>query len=305
MKQASAVYGGIEAGGTKFVCAVGTGPGNSLAKAQFPTTTPQETLGKCISFFRTAGERYPLKAIGIASFGPLELDKKSPAYGSITATPKQGWSNVNFIKTIGEGLNLPVALDTDVNGAALGEWRWGAAQGLDTFVYLTIGTGIGGGGMANGKLMHGLTHPEMGHILIPHDLAKDPFPGVCPFHNDCFEGLACGPAITKRWGKKPEALPPGHEAWRLETEYIAGGVMNLILTLSPQRVILGGGVMKAPGLLAGVHKKVVSLLNNYVHAPAITDRIDEYIVTPGLGDMAGVLGAIALAESANNLREAV
>jgi fructokinase len=290
------IYGGLEAGGTKFVAAVGTGPGNILAKEQWPTTTPAETLGKCIEFFRKTGETYPLKTVGIASFGPLDLDKKSPAYGSITTTPKPGWINTNLVKTIREGFNVPVVLDTDVNGAALGEWRWGAAQGLDTFIYLTIGTGIGGGGMVNGKLMHGLTHPEMGHILIPHDLNKDPFPGVCPFHADCFEGLACGPAIAKRWGKSPELLPPGHEAWQLEAEYLARGVMNLILTLSPQRVILGGGIMKAPGLLNAVRKRVVSLLNNYIHAPAITERIDGYIVAPALGDMAGALGAIALAE---------
>jgi fructokinase len=292
----TALYGGIEAGGTKFVVAVGSDPENILAKEHFPTTTPAETLGKCIDFFRKTGEKYPLKAIGIASFGPLDLDKKSPAYGSIPATPKPGWAGANFVKTIGEGLILPVYLDTDVNGAALGEWRWGAAQRLDTFIYLTIGTGIGGGGLINGRLMHGLTHPEMGHILIPHDKTKDPFPGLCPFHGDCFEGLACGPAIAKRWGKSPELLPPGHEAWLLEANYIARGVMNLVLTLSPQKVILGGGIMKAPGLLAGVKERVVRLLNNYIHAVAITERIDDYIVAPGLGDLAGVLGAIALAE---------
>ena len=292
----TALYGGIEAGGTKFVVAVGSGPENILAKEHFPTTSPQETLEKCIEFFRKTGEKYPLKAIGIASFGPLELDKNSPSYGSIPATPKPGWAGANFVKTIGEGLRLRVYLDTDVNGAALGEWRWGAAQGLDTFIYLTIGTGIGGGGLVNGKLMHGLTHPEMGHILIPHDLTKDPFPGVCPFHGDCFEGLACGPAITKRWGKSPELIPTEHEAWLLEADYISRGVMNLVLTLSPQRVILGGGIMKVPGLLAGVRQRMVSLLNNYIHAPAITEKISDYIVPPALRDMAGVLGAIALAE---------
>jgi fructokinase len=292
----TALYGGIEAGGTKFVVAVGSGPDSILAKEHFPTTTPAETLGKCIEFFRKTGKQFPLKAIGIASFGPLDLDKKSPAYGSIPTTPKPGWAGANFIKTIGEGLSLPVFLDTDVNGAALGEWRWGAAQGLDTFIYLTIGTGIGGGGLINGKLMHGLTHPEMGHILIPHDTTKDSFPGLCPFHGDCFEGLACGPAIAKRWGKSPELLPPGHEAWHLEADYIARGVMNLVITISPQKVIIGGGIMKVPGLLNGVRQCVVGLLNNYIHAPAITERIDSYIVPPALGDMAGVLGAIALAE---------
>jgi fructokinase len=296
MTKTGIVFGGIEAGGTKFVCALGSGPDNLIAETQFATTTPQETLGKCIDFFLKNGKKNPLQAIGIASFGPLDLDKQSPAFGSISATPKPGWGGTNLVKTIRGGTNIPVILDTDVNGAALGEWRWGAAQGLDTFIYLTIGTGIGGGGMVNGHLMHGLAHPEMGHIFIPHDLAKDPFPGVCPFHADCFEGLACGPAIARRWGRAPELLSPSHEAWQLEGEYLAHGVLNLVLTLSPQRVILGGGIMKVPELLFSVQQRVVKLLNNYVHAPAISNGIDSYIVTPALGDQAGVLGAIALAE---------
>lgn len=290
------LYGGIEAGGTKFVAAVGSGPEIVVAKAQFPTTTPEDTLGKCIGFFEKIREKYPLTAIGIASFGPLDLDKNSPSYGSISATPKPGWANTNLVKITGEALHLPVTLDTDVNGAALGEWRWGIAQGLDTFIYLTIGTGIGGGGMVNGKLMHGLTHPEMGHVLIPHDFTKDPFPGACPFHGDCFEGLASGPAMAKRWGTSPESLSPTHEAWRLEADYIACGVMNLALAISPKRIILGGGIMKMPGLLAEVRQRVINLLNNYLHSPVITEGLDEYIVAPALGDFAGVLGAIALAE---------
>lgn len=287
------VYGGIEAGGTKFVCAVGTGPENILAKTQFSTTTPPETLGKAIEFFR---EYMPLKAIGTASFGPLDLDVNSPSYGSITTTPKPGWANTSLVKPLQDALGIPVAIDTDVNGAALGEWKWGAAKGLDTFIYLTIGTGIGGGAMIKGKLVHGLTHPEMGHILIPHDRQTDPFAGSCPYHHDCLEGLASGTAVAKRWGVLPDSLPTGHEAWRLETKYLASGVMNFILTLSPQKVIMGGGIMKVPGLLEGVRKTVKNLLNNYVNAPAINDKIDEYIVAPGLGYMSGVLGAIALAE---------
>jgi fructokinase len=290
------LYGGIEAGGTKFVVAAGSGLENIIAKAQFPTTTPEETLGKCIGFFQKIQEKYQLTAIGIASFGPLDLDRKSPSYGSITATPKPDWGNTNLVKITGEALELPVILDTDVNGAALGEWRWGAAQGLDIFIYLTIGTGIGGGGMVNGKLMHGLAHPEMGHLLIPHDITKDPFAGVCPFHGDCLEGLASGLAMAKRWGAPPELLPPAHQAWRLEAEYIACGVMNLALTLSPRRIILGGGIMKAPGLLAEVRQRVTGLLNKYLHSPEITERTEEYIVAPALGDLAGILGAIALAK---------
>jgi fructokinase len=286
-------YGGIEAGGTKFVAAIGDGPENIIAKTQFPTTTPQETLGKVIEFFKEA--KIPLKGIGVASFGPLDLNKESAGYGSITATPKAGWSNTNLVKALKDALKVPAAIDTDVNGAALGEGKWGAAQGLDTFIYLTIGTGIGGGAMINGKPAHGLTHPEMGHILIPHDPTKDPFTGCCPFHNDCWEGLASGTAVGKRWGAPAETLPPGHKAWELESDYLASGIMNLILTISPQRVVLGGGIMKAAGLMGKVRKKVKALLNGYVNAAAINENIEEYIVAPGLGDMAGVLGAIAVA----------
>jgi fructokinase len=293
----STLYGGIEAGGTKFVCAVGSGPDNVLAKVIFPTTTPQETIGKAIEFFRQASA--PLAGIGIASFGPLELDKKSSKYGFITTTPKPGWADTNLLKPFRDAFSIPVSLDTDVNGAALGEGKWGAAIGLDTFIYLTIGTGIGGGAIINGKPAHGLVHPEMGHILIPHDFAKDPFSGCCPYHSDCFEGLASGPAVGKRWGKSPEALSPTHEAWELEAGYIAAGVVNIILTISPQKIILGGGIMKIPGLLDKVRLKVKALLNNYVNSPAVQDGIDSYIVSPALGDMAGVLGAIALAENSN------
>jgi fructokinase len=289
------LYGGIEAGGTKFVCAVGSGPDNVIAKKIFPTTTPRETLGKAIEFFRQAGA--PLGGIGIASFGPLDLDNKSAKYGFITTTPKPGWANTDLVKPFRDAFNISVSLDTDVNGAALGEGKWGAAAGLDTFIYLTIGTGIGGGAIINGRPLHGLVHPEMGHILIPHDTQKDPFEGCCPYHKDCFEGLASGTAVEKRWGKTPGTMPPDYPAWQLEAEYISAGVMNLVLTLSPQKVILGGGIMKMPGLLQSVQVKVQALLNHYVYSPAIEGKITEYIVAPGLGDMAGVLGAIALAEA--------
>lgn len=202
------VYGGIEAGGTKFVCAIGTGP-DDLVKTRFATTTPDETIGKAIDFFRDQARRKPLAAIGISSFGPLDLDKSSPTCGSITLTPKEGWSNVDFVRRLRRQLDVPVAIDTDVNGAALGEQTWGAARGLDTFIYLTAGTGFGGGGIVNGRLIHGLVHPEMGHIRIPHDWKKDPYPGSCPYHGDCLEGLACGKAIELRWGKNPKSSLPG------------------------------------------------------------------------------------------------
>jgi fructokinase len=279
------MYGAIEAGGTKFVCAVGSGPDNVISKTIFPTTTPKETLGKAIEFFRQTGAT--LAGIRIASFGPLDLDKKSPTYGYITTTPKPGWADTDLVKPFHDTFNISVSLDTDVNGAALGEGKWGAAVGLNTFIYLTIGTGIGGGAIINGNPLHGLIHPEMGHILIPRDLAKDPFKGCCPYHGDCFEGLASGTAVAKRWGKAPGTLPPDHPAWQLEAYYIATGVVNLILTLSPQKVILGGGIMKTPGLLQSVQVKVQSLLNHYVNSPAINENISSYIVAPGLGDMAG------------------
>lgn len=288
------LYGGVEAGGTKFVCAVGSGPDNVKHKIQIPTTTPHETLEKVISFFKDSGTT--LSGIGIASFGPLDLGKKSETYGFITTTPKPYWANTDLITPLKEAFKVPVAIDTDVNGAALGEGKWGAARGLDTFIYLTIGTGIGGGAIINGRAVHGLVHPEMGHIMLPHDTVKDPFKGVCPYHGDCFEGLACGPAIAKRWGRPAEALDPAHEAWELEAEYIAAGVMNLVLTLSPQRVILGGGIMKVQGLMEKVRGRVKTILNNYVNSAAINKDIEKFIVAPGLGDMAGVLGAIALAE---------
>jgi fructokinase len=295
MMKEKLIYGGIEAGGTKFVCAVGSGPDNIAAQTQFPTTNPSETLNKAIDFFQEAMLKIPLAGIGIASFGPLDLNKESSTYGTITATPKPGWTNTNLVQYFKDSLKVPVVLDTDVNGAALGEAKWGAAKGLETFIYLTIGTGIGGGAMINGKLVHGLTHPEMGHILIPHDRQKDSFPGCCPFHRDCFEGLASGTAILQRWGKPPESLPPTHEAWQLESDYLARGIMNFILTVSPQKVILGGGIMKTPGLLAVVRQKAIVLLNDYVNSTAITRGISNYVVPPALGDLSGVLGAIALA----------
>ncbi len=297
MKLISAqLCGGIEAGGTKFVCVTGTGPDDIRARTQFATTTPEETIGKAISFFREEIRKGPLAAIGIASFGPLDLNEKSPTYGCITATPKPGWANTNLLKGIQKGLDIPVFIDTDVNGAALGEQKWGAAGGLDTFIYLTVGTGIGGGGIINGRMMHGLIHPEMGHIRIPHDYKIDPFPGSCPFHGDCLEGLASGTAMIKRWGKAPEDIPPTHPAWQLEADYLATGIANFIGTLSPQRIIVGGGIMKKQGLLLAVRNKVKISLINYVNSPEITENIDNYIVPPGLGDLSGVLGAIALAQ---------
>ena len=290
------LFGGIEAGGTKFVCAVGTGPEDIREEVRFPTTTPAETIGRCLEFFRAWQKKAALTAVGISSFGPADVDPRSPTFGYVTKTTKPGWSDTDFAGRLGRELGLPVGFDTDVNGAAVGEHRWGAAQGLDTFIYLTVGTGIGGGGLVNGKPIHGLVHSEMGHIRIPHDRAADPYPGYCPFHGDCFEGLAAGPAIQGRWGQPGDALPADHPAWELEAHYLALGLTNLICTLSPQRVIVGGGVMQQAHLLPRVRRKVLELLNGYVQSPAILERIHEYIVPPGLGSRSGVLGAMALAQ---------
>lgn len=287
------LFGGIEGGGTKFICAVGSGPNDLRAETSFPTTTPAETLGKAIDFFRKFDG---LKALGIACFGPLDPNPLSPTYGQILPTPKPNWTNTDIVSTLKSAFDLPIVFDTDVNGAALSEARWGAAQGCDPVLYLTIGTGIGGGALVNGKLLHGILHPEMGHLPLPHDLNLDAFPGVCPFHGDCFEGLAAGPALEKRWGQKAETLPADHPAWDLEAHYIALALASYIYTLSPQKIVIGGGVAQQTHMLPLVREKLKVLLNGYVQSQLINQNIDDYIVLPGLGNRAGVLGAIALAD---------
>lgn len=299
MGAVSPLFGGIEGGGTKFVCAVGSGPQDIRREARFPTRTPGETFEDVVSFFKEAEADFgELSALGVASFGPLDPTPASPTFGFILPTTKPGWSKVDVAGRLRAAFDVPIGFDTDVNGAALGEWTWGAAQGLDTFLYLTVGTGIGGGVMANGKLLHGLLHPELGHIRIPHDTERDPYEGWCPFHKDCFEGLASGPALEARWGQKAETLPPDHPAWELEAHYIALALQSYIVTLSPQRIILGGGVMGQEFLLPLIRQKVVALLNGYVQSSAINERIGEYLVPPGLGNRSGMLGAIALAKEA-------
>lgn len=293
------LFGGIEGGGTKFVCAVGSTPDDIRREIRFPTTTPAETLGQAVAFFKEAERDFGrLSALGVASFGPLDPNPASATYGRILPTPKPGWTDADIVGTLRSAFEVPIGFDTDVNGAALGEWTWGAAQGLDTFIYLTVGTGIGGGVMANGQLLHGLLHPEMGHIMLPHDRVRDPFEGWCPFHKDCFEGLAAGPALEKRWGQRAETLPPDHPAWALEAHYIALALANYTVTLSPQRIILGGGVGGRADLLPLIRREVQEILNGYVQSPAVTQNIDGFIVPPGLGSRAGMLGAIALAKEA-------
>jgi len=298
------LFGAIEAGGTKFVCAVGTGPEDLRDEVRFPTARPAETLGQALDYFRQAEKKHgKLTALGIGSFGPLDLDPASPTWGHITATPKPHWSDTPVATVFRQEFGIPVGWDTDVNGAVLGEHRWGAGQGLDTLIYLTIGTGVGGGVMAGGHLVHGLVHPEAGHILLPRDPSVDPYQGFCPFHDNCLEGLAAGPSFEGRWGKKGADLPPDHPAWDLEAHYLALGLQAFLSVLSPQRIILGGGVMDQPQLFPKVREKLLALNNHYIRHPSLTpEGIDGYVVPPGLGNRAGILGALALAEAAGKSR---
>ncbi|HSK89445.1 MAG TPA: ROK family protein [Anaerolineales bacterium] len=289
------LYGGIEAGGTKFVCVVASGPDQIVDEIRFPTTTPVETLGRAIQFFQPFVAQGQIHAIGVGAFGPLDLNRESPTYGFITATPKSGWSNTDVLGTLQRALQVHVAFDMDVNTAALGEYLWGASKDYDRSLYLTIGTGIGGGYIVNGKPLIGLLNLEMGHVRIPHNRQLDPFPGSCPFHGDCFEGLASGPAIEKRLGLRGAVVPEEDAFWDLETEYIALALMNYIVTLSPTKIILGGGVMQREFLFRKVRRRVRELLNGYVASKSILENIDTYILPPGLGNQSGSLGAIALA----------
>lgn len=285
-------YGAIEAGGTKFVCAVGTGPDDVRAHTLFPTTTPAETLERTIAFFRE--HTSTLSALGIGAFGPVDLRTGSDTYGCILETPKPDWSYTDLVTPLHDAFEIPIALENDVNAAAIGEHTWGAAQDVDTFIYLTVGTGIGGGLMVNGECVHGLLHPEMGHIRTRRAPGDD-FEGTCPFHGDCLEGMACGPAIEARWGQPGHKLPADHEAWTVQAHYLAHALVHYILVGAPQRLILGGGVMKQTQLFDAVRARVQNLLADYIRAPEVLDDIDAYIVPPGLGDRAGVLGALAMA----------
>ncbi len=290
-------FAGIEAGGTKWVCGVGHGGPELLDSETFPTTSPQETLARAVDFFRGRG---PLEAIGVGSFGPVDLRLGSPTWGHVTTTPKPGWAGVDVAGPLHAALGVPVAFDLDVNVAALAEARWGAGAGFATFCYITVGTGIGAGVIVDGRLLHGLVHPEVGHLLIPHDSVRDPFAGACPYHGDCLEGLASGEAIRRRWGRSAQELYGEPAVWELESEYLALGLANVIYALSPERIVVGGGVAHAPGLLDLVRRRVLELLAGYVAAPEFmrAEAIERYIVAPGLGDRAGVLGAIELARDA-------
>ena len=289
-------FGAIELGGTKCVAAVGGADGRIVAETRVPTTAVGATLGGLVSFFTTQRDALgPLDAIGIGSFGPLDLDPGSPRHGWITTTPKPGWADTDVAGWFRDALGVPVALDTDVNAAALGEWRHGAARGADVVVYVTVGTGIGGGVLVHGQPLHGLVHPEIGHLRIPHDRQADPFDGVCPYHGDCLEGLASGPAMAARWGQPAETLPADHPAWELEARYLGLALHDVVCTVSPQRIVLGGGVMTTATLAARVRRGLAALLGGYVQASAILHAMDHYVVAPGLGSRSGVVGALELA----------
>ncbi|MCI9221417.1 MAG: ROK family protein [Lachnospiraceae bacterium] len=283
------LIGGIEAGGTKMVCAVGDENGVIQDRVSFPTRQPEETFADMVAYYKGKD----VKALGIGCFGPVDLDRKSKTYGYITKTPKAGWSNCNIVGAFEDALGVPVGFDTDVNGAVLGEVTWGAAKGLDSAIYITIGTGVGVGVYVNGGLLHGLVHPEGGHILLMKH-PKDTYEGKCPFHKTCMEGLAAGPSIEARWGKKAAELADRDEVWELEAYYIAQAITDYILTYSPQKIILWGGVMHQEKLFGMVRKEVQRLLNGYVAHEMITERIDEYIVPPALGEDPGIKGAIKL-----------
>lgn len=283
------LIGGIEAGGTKMVCAVGDENGVIKDRTSFPTRQPEETFADMIAYYRN----WDIQALGIGCFGPLDLNRQSRTYGYITKTPKPGWGNCDIVGAFKDALGVPVGFDTDVNGAVLGEVTWGAAKGLDSAIYITIGTGVGVGVYVNGGLLHGLVHPEGGHILLMKH-PKDTYEGKCPFHKTCMEGLAAGPSIEARWGKKAAELADRDEVWELEAYYIAQAITDYILTYSPQKIILWGGVMHQEKLFGMVRKEVQRLLNGYVAHEMITERIDEYIVPPALGEDPGIKGAIKL-----------
>ncbi|MET7757966.1 ROK family protein [Streptomyces sp. NPDC005389] len=291
-------FGAIESGGTKFVCLVGSAPDQIEAEIRFPTGEPAPTLGRAIAFFQErAAETGPLDAVGIASFGPLELRPGNVKFGHLAATPKPGWSGVDIAGPVAAALGVPVGIDTDVNGAALGEGRWGAARGLDTYVYLTVGTGIGGGAVIGGKVVSGLVHTEMGHLTVPR-IDGDGFPGSCPFHGDCWEGLAGGEAMGARWGTPAEELTGGvlREALRLEAAYLAAGLRNIVYTTAPQRIVIGGGVAELPGLFSLLRTELSAALAGYPGLPE--QAAEDFVVPAQLGRLAGPAGGLVLAADA-------
>lgn len=284
--------GALEAGGTKMVCGVGNENGDILERVSFPTETPEITIPKILEFFKEQG----IEALGIACFGPIDLDRRSETYGYITTTPKLAWANYPIVQEFEKALRIPVGFDTDVNGSLLGEATWGAAREIENSIYITVGTGIGAGIMVNGRLLHGMLHPEAGHILL-QKRADDAFGCRCPYHTHCFEGLAAGPAIEERWGKKGTELSDYEPVWELEAFYIAQALVNYICILSPQKIILGGGVMHQKQLLPLVREEVKKQLGGYLKTKELAD-LEHYITAPDLHDDQGIMGCMVLAREA-------
>ena len=291
-KQSQMRYGALEAGGTKMVCAVGNEKGEILEQQSFATKTPEETVPALVEYFK--GKE--IAALGIGAFGPVDVVKTSPTYGQILQTPKLAWRGYNIEKAFSEALGVPIGMDTDVGGSCLGEVTYGAAKGLQNVVYITVGTGIGAGIYCNGAMVHGMLHPEAGHMLI-RTIKGDPGKSVCPSHEYCLEGLASGPSIEKRWGKKAAELKDDSLVWELESFYLSQAIANFILILSPERIILGGGVMHQEQLFPMIRKQVPEMLNGYYDTPALHD-MEHYIVPASLGGDQGIMGAVRLAELA-------
>ncbi|QII81925.1 ROK family protein [Jeotgalibaca arthritidis] len=280
------LVGAIEAGGTKFVCAIGNESNEIIERVSFPTTTPEETLAHVFEFF----DQYKLASIGIGSFGPIDINEKSETYGYVLSTPKLAWKDFDFLGAMKERYDIPMGWTTDVNAAALGESEKGAAAGLDNVMYITIGTGVGAGAIVNGQLLEGIGHPEMGHLLVkPHQ--DDHYDGFCPYHGNCLEGMAAGPSINGRLDMAGKDVDPDHQVWDFMANYIGQALVAYTVILRPERIILGGGVMHAPKMLDKVKEAFDALLGNYVDVP----ELDSYLVKPGLGDNAGITGAILLA----------
>ncbi len=288
------LIGAVEAGGTKFVLAVARESGEVIAETRIATRTPDKCLPEMAAFFRHAAQAHgPIAAFGVASFGPIDIDPASADYGRFTTTPKPGWAGARFHDVLGE-FGAPIVVDTDVNGAALGEWAMGAGQGCHTLAYTTVGTGIGTGVVQDGHSLAGFSHFESGHIPVARDPVHDPFPGRCPFHGDCLEGLASGPAIEERWGSSLSKLASPAGPLEIIADYIAQLAASLVLLHMPDRLVFGGGVMKTPGLIDAVRRKAEARLGGYVQAPQLDPGLQRYIVLPGLGDEAGITGAILL-----------
>jgi fructokinase len=286
-------YGAVEAGGTKFICAIGNETGEILDQTRIDTRDPTTTLTEVCRYFGAAGRQFgALTALGVGAFGPLDLKTGSPTFGYITSTPKPGWKNIDLAGALREGVDAPVYLDTDVNGAALAEWRFGAGQHLDSVAYVTVGTGIGVGVVHHGRPVHGLMHPELGHMFVRRHPADLGFAGICPYHGDCLEGLACGAALVARTGRTLKDAPPADPIWAIEADYLGQLCALLVLAHSPQRILIGGGVMQER-LYAAVHERMLHSLHGYIEAEEL--QSPHYIAPPGLGTAAGIKGALSLA----------